>query len=110
MAGTADIRHRIDTRGGGAVTAVAATACRRGKIGPLGQHLVMHALLVLVQLIGGDLVRLHVLRAAVAPAAGLGHIGRIGPGHLILDGAYGVYVMTTDADGDLLIPLAQSLA
>src|SRR5574337_496877 len=110
MAVTADIRHRIDTGRGGAVAAVAATACRRGDVGPLGQHLVMNALFVLLELIGGDLVRFHVLSVTVTSAAGLSDVSRIGPGHLVLDGADSMHVMATDTDGDLLISLVKPFA
>lgn len=105
----ADIRHGIDPWRSGAVVAMTTTARRSGEITLFGQHLVMDASLILLQLIGGNLVVFHVARVTMAPAARLGHLDRIGPGRLILDGTDGVHVMTTDADGNLLVSLEELL-
>jgi len=92
------------------VTTMAATACRRGEVPSLGQHLIMDALLVLLELIGGNLVLFHVFSVTVASTAGLSDLCGIGPSHLVLDGADSMYVMTTDTDGDLLIPFTEPFA
>lgn len=92
------------------MTAVATAACRGGEIRPLGQHLVMDALLILLKLIGGNLVRLHIFGVTVASTARLGHLGGIGPGHLVFDGADSMHIMATAADGNVLISFSEFLA
>jgi hypothetical protein len=70
----------------------------------------MEALLVLVKLIGGDLIRFHIVSVTVASTTSLSDLDRMSPGHLVLNGTDGVHVMATDTDGDLLISLAKLFA
>lgn len=69
----------------------------------------MDTLFVPLELIGRNLVCLHVVGVTMASTARLSDIRRIGPRHLVLDGADSMDIMATDTDGNLLISFAKSL-
>ena len=69
----------------------------------------MHALAVLGELVGGDLVLRHVGRVGVAAGAGLGQAQRMDGREGVLDGADVVHAVAVDAGGAASSPSAMRL-
>ena len=66
MALSTNVYDRSYARGHRAMVAVAIIAGGRGQIALLRDHLPVHALPVLIELIGGDLVRRHIFLVGMA--------------------------------------------
>ncbi len=98
VAGTADIRHAPHARRCGAVIAMAGSATRRREVPALLEGLPMHALPVLRELVGRNLVLGHVLRIGMAARAGSGQAQRMDGRKRVFDLPDTVYAVTIDAD------------
>src|ERR1019366_8006011 len=100
VAGPANGGHRFHLRGFGAVVAVTGSASGGGKIAAFGEPFPVDAGFVFLELVGGDLVRRHLLRVGMAVRAGLGDAQRMDRRRRILDGADVVHAVAIDAGGD----------
>ena len=61
----------------GAMIAVAIVACRRREIALLADHLPVNALVILLELIGRNFVRRHIIGVGMAGATGVSHPCRV---------------------------------
>ena len=102
---TADVDHRGDSRRRSAMIAVTVVAGRRRQIAFNRDHFPVHALFVLLDLVGRDFIRCHVFFVGVTSTAGIGDVGRMNRRTRIVGRADRMRFMTTGASRDFLILL-----
>ena len=84
MALAANVDHGGHSGRRGAMITVTIVAGRRRKIAFARDHFPMHALLILLDLIGRNFVRRHVVFVGVAGTAGLGDTQRVHRGTRVI--------------------------
>src|SRR5205823_11568838 len=110
VAGGAYILHCRHTGRSGTMVSVTSRAGRRTQIAPNNERLVVNALAISGELVGRDLVRLHVGLVGMTAGAGLGDVRGVDTGTGVAGRTQVVHTMAIDADGNLGVALSQEFA